>query len=79
MTGEHAPYTHNLSFLAGKSNAELTKKIETGLAELGKFNIEARYPDYTMSLYKAANATYTASYLKMTKELLQWLRSQLEK
>lgn len=77
QSGEHSPYTHNLLLLAGKSGIEIPKDVESLLAELGKFNIEARYPEYTMELYNVADATYTNRYLKSTKRLLEWLRKHL--
>lgn len=76
-SGGHAPFTHNLLFLSGTARLELSKRFEQLLIELGKFNIEARYPDYTMNLYKIADAEYTRSYLSDTKEFLQWLKRHL--
>lgn len=77
-TGGHAPFTHNLLFLSGTARLELSKRYEQLLIELGKFNIEARYPDYTLNLYKIADAGYTKSYLSDTKEILQWLKRYLK-
>lgn len=77
-TGEHAPFTHNLLFLSGTARLELSKRFEQLLIELSKFNIEARYPDYTMSLYKIADAGYTKAYLTDTREFLQWLKKDLK-
>lgn len=75
-TGGHAPFSHNLLFLSGTAKIELSEKREQLLIELSKFNIEARYPDYTMNLYKTADVEYTRSYLSSTKGFLRWLKKQ---
>ncbi|MDR0822542.1 MAG: HEPN domain-containing protein, partial [Endomicrobium sp.] len=46
------PRTHNLVFLAQKANLALTDEQKNDLALFTTFNIEARYPDYKLKIYK---------------------------
>lgn len=71
------PLIHDLVRLAEKTDIKLTSKIKNKLADISAFNIQARYDDYKLSFYKKANKRFTAKYLKMTKEILIWLREYL--
>lgn len=71
------PRTHNLIYLAQNCNIELEEKYWNLLAELNEFNLESRYPEYKMSLYKIATKKYTLNYLNNTKEIIKCLKKKL--
>jgi len=73
-TKKAPPLIHDLVRLAEKTDIKLTNKIKNELADISAFNIQARYDDYKLSFYKKANKRFTTKYLKITKEILIWLR-----
>ncbi|MFH1874013.1 MAG: HEPN domain-containing protein [Pseudomonadota bacterium] len=76
---EHPPFTHNLLYLAGKANLELTKAQIELFDQINKFNLEIRYPEDLKSFYKKVNKNYAKKYLEQSKELWLWLQNLLEK
>lgn len=76
-TKDHAPYTHNLAYLAGKLSLEFSKDQILLLEEMNEFNLEARYPDEQRRFYKKANKTYTKRYLQSAQEMREWLKKKL--
>ncbi|MFH1830979.1 MAG: HEPN domain-containing protein [Pseudomonadota bacterium] len=75
---DHPPFTHNLLYLAGKANLELSKSQIGLLDHINKFNMEARYPEDLRAFYKKANRAYAREYLDITKDFWKWLRKKLE-
>lgn len=73
-TKKAPPLIHDLVRLAEKTDIKLTNKIKNELADISTFNIQARYDDYKLSFYKKANKKFTTKYLKITKEILIWLK-----
>lgn len=73
-SGDHAPFTHNLVFLAGKLPVEVSKERVSFLEEINSFNLEARYPDEKKALYKKATKEYTKRILDEIKGVRQWLK-----
>lgn len=70
----HAPYTHNLIELAGKTTKKFSDAHMQPITELNEFNLEARYPDWKRDFYKKATREFTADYLTGTNALLVWLQ-----
>ena len=75
---DHPPFTHNLLYLAGKANLQLSKTQIGMLDEINKFNMEARYPEDLKVFYKKANKVFAKKYLDITKDFWKWLRKKLE-
>lgn len=73
---DHAPFTHNLVYLAGKLSAEFSKEQIGLLEEINNFNIEARYPDEQNEFYKKATREFAKRYLKKAGELREWLEKK---
>jgi len=78
-TKNHPPFTHNLLYLAGKANLQLSKAQIEIFDQINKFNMEARYPEDLKAFYKKANKTFTKKYLDATKGIWKWLQEKLEK
>lgn len=78
-TKDHAPYTHNLVFLAGKAGLDLGKEQLHFLETLNEWCLSARYPADQKMLYVKATRGYSRNLLKETKDFLRWLKEQLPK
>ena len=76
---KHAPFSHNLVFLAEKSGIEFKESELDLFAEMNEFNIETRYPDIKVNFYKKANKKFTEKYLHFTGEIRKWLIKELKK
>lgn len=78
-SGEIPPKVHNLIRLAESAklleqmNAEQKKTIFL----LNPLNIESRYPSYKDTLLKQLTAEKCSEIIKQTKELAQWIKTQL--
>ncbi len=72
-TRDHAPFTHNLAYLAGKLPFEFSKERIVFLEEINSFNIEARYPDEKRELYKRATKEFTRRMMKEIGLVRLWL------
>ncbi len=44
---------------------------------INSWNIEARYPDYKMTLHKIATPLFLQQHAERVKKLYQWLRDQI--
>ena len=75
----HAPWTHNLPFLAGHAAMTLDKGDLEFLVELTRWNLEARYPSDLLTLKKKADASTVRVLIKKTNKFLKWLKNQLQK
>jgi len=76
---KHPQPTHNLLVLLEEASISLTKAEKEFLAEVNKFNIRARYPDYKLSFYKIANLKYTRKRLERIKLLCKKLWQEIKK
>ena len=70
---ENFPYSHNLIFLANKSELELTEKQKDLLIEVTSFNIEARYVDYKRRFRDKCTPQFTEKYVKNIDDFYKWL------
>lgn len=75
---EHAPYSHNLLYLAKSAGIDLTEDQIKLLSEINEFNIECRYPDEKFSIYKKANLKFTEKYLKEMEIFIAWISEILK-
>jgi len=76
---DHPPFTHNLLFLAGKADLQLSKAQIELFDQINRFNMEARYPEDLEAFYKKSNKVYAKRYMDATREMWKWLRQKLEK
>lgn len=75
MFEKHAPYTHNLLalFEGLDSTAEELIKYNHYLSDVTEFNIEARYPSYTLKLHKKATRQFVTTHIKKADEFIKWI------
>lgn len=76
-TGGHAPFTHNLSYLAGKTSIPFEKPDLVFLEAASEFNIGTRYPEDISKLYRKFNKNFAKQNLDQTGRLRKWIKSQL--
>ena len=69
-----APKTHDLIYLAKKTDIKLDEKHKNLLTVLMRYQLEGRYPENFPS---NPDEEKLIEYLKQTKELLEWLVKQL--
>ncbi|HMQ80311.1 MAG TPA: HEPN domain-containing protein [Ignavibacteria bacterium] len=73
-SGEFAPKSHNIFFLAEKCGVKLPEEFETLAGILMKYQLEGRYPDYEPDLPDKEKAW---SYYNQTLEFKIWLKEKL--
>ena len=75
--GDYPPRIHNI--LSIWANTQLAPSIsqENTAAELNRFQLEGRYPDYQRAVGRLATEAYTRNLLHEIAELRQWLLSKL--
>jgi HEPN domain-containing protein len=76
---EPSPFSHNLSYLAGKSGIGgiIPEDFKEFITLLEPLNIEARYPTHKEQLLKSLTKTRCKEILIKTKELQTWVKERL--
>ena len=69
-----APKIHDLEYLAELAGLELPVKELDFLTEMNVFNLEARYPDEQLRIYKKATPTLARKLFQRTKEFTSWAK-----
>lgn len=73
----YPPKIHNLNKLVAQTKLELTDEDLVFCADMNKFQIEGRYPNYINDIYKSMNKNYTTNYIKQCQKLRKKLAAQL--
>lgn len=78
-TGETAPFTHSLSFLAKKAGIYqyFSEQQQTFIDLLEPMNIEARYPINKKKLLESLTEERCKSVLNNARELREWILLKL--
>ena len=71
------PKTHNLLLLSSQTKLSPTVEHLRLLSQMNQFQLDARYPDYKMNMYKIATEAYTKSLLNEIENVKQWLVNSL--
>lgn len=77
-TGDHAPYTHNLTRLAELSGTDVSEKEMEFLREVNTFNMEARYPEEKLQFYRRCTKKYADEYREKIESFYQKLCHELK-
>jgi len=74
------PYTHNLVRLTELAKVDKTMSEEQILFvdHLNPYNIQARYPNHKLKLYKQTSKEVAQGILEKTEELFQWLKQKIK-
>jgi HEPN domain-containing protein len=76
-SGQHAPMTHSLAYLLGKTSLECPERYLDQLSEMSKFNMASRYPDEKLLFYKSIDRSASLHWHKIGVEIKQWLENSL--
>ena len=60
----YPPKIHNLNKLLAQADIALNEEDAVFAADINKFNIEGRYPDYISDINRICNNKFTHEYLK---------------
>ena len=73
------PYTHNLVRLTELAKVDTSMKENQILFvdNLNPYNIQARYPNHKLRLYKQTTKKTAQEILENTEELFQWLKQKI--
>ncbi|MEA1964624.1 MAG: HEPN domain-containing protein [Candidatus Aerophobetes bacterium] len=74
---KNPPKTHDLNYLSKKANLSLPEGLQSFMDNLNDLSVPTRYPDEIETLLKQYNKTRVKDLLKMSRELLLWLKERL--
>lgn len=69
---ELPPLIHNLVRLAEHTKLTFNEDQLQFLAEVNRFNVESRYPDYKFRFQKLCTAEFTGEQFSKIKEMHKW-------
>ena len=67
--GNYPPKIHNLNKILSQASISLNEEDDALAADINKFHIEGRYPDFISDINKICNKKYTQEYLEKIKTL----------
>ncbi len=71
---DHAPFTHDLSKLANKTNFSFSEEQLDWLDTITTFNLNARYDSYKQAFYKKCTPEFTKEWFDKILELRTWIK-----
>lgn len=74
----HPPRIHNLVRILSNTKNQLSEENMVFLERFNDFQIEGRYPDYMMRIYKVCTQEYTQQLLDTAKQINQCLTETLQ-
>lgn len=74
---EVPPKTHNLLYLLDKVGKRPEQELEKFITKLNTASIATRYPDELAKIQAAYTAEVTAEMITKSKDVLQWVKTQL--
>ncbi|MFW5701950.1 MAG: HEPN domain-containing protein, partial [Bacteroidota bacterium] len=72
------PKTHNLLKLLKFIGLDASQSQLEFFADVNRFNISARYPDYKEDFRKIATEEFARHYINGIQEQYRWLKSQMK-
>ncbi len=76
-TGDFPPRTHNLLMLCTQTTLSPADNQLRILSQMNQFQMDGRYPDYKMAMFKLATDIYTNTILEEVESVKIWLTSTL--
>ncbi len=73
----HAPMTHSLPYLLGKTSLECPEQYLVHLGDISRFNMASRYPDEKLAFYQSVDKAKSLHWHKIGSELKKWLENSL--
>lgn len=78
QNGRHPPLSHDLVFLIGRCDIDVSDSTLSILRVISTFNIESRYENEKFDFHKIATREYTATWGKKGLEVSAWIEQQLD-
>lgn len=75
--GDFPPRTNNLLLLCAQTALAPTDEQLRILSQMNQFQMDGRYPDYKMAMFKIATDNYTYKILQEVESVKIWLTSTL--
>lgn len=75
---EVPPKTHNLLFLLNKIGKKPEQELEKFIIKLNTASIATRYPDDLAKIQAAYTSEVAAEMITRSREILQWVKKQLQ-
>lgn len=72
------PRIHNLVRILSSTKLEVPNDYLAFLERLNDFQMEGRYPDYSLNIYKICNKQFTLEIINTAKEIRKWLIEKLQ-
>ncbi|MBI4646583.1 MAG: HEPN domain-containing protein [Bacteroidia bacterium] len=69
---------HNLVTLIEQTKLNVSSEQKEFFVKMNTFQLEGRYPDYQLKIYKLYSKKNTAKILKNVKEIKKWLLNNLQ-
>ncbi|GMT50334.1 MAG: hypothetical protein IEMM0008_1873 [bacterium] len=73
----HVPITHNLLWIAGKTDLSLTDEQIVFLDTTTDFNVKVRYDDEQFKFYQKCTKEFAEGYIDKMKEFRVWIKEKL--
>ena len=74
----YPPHIHNLVKIISQTKNQLPEGDMTFLADINKFQLEGRYPDYISNIYNITSRDVAEQYLTKTNNIRQCLTEKLQ-
>ncbi|MFH1456824.1 MAG: HEPN domain-containing protein [Patescibacteria group bacterium] len=78
-TKKQAPYIHDLERLAEIAELTLDDIKRNNLRNITHFNLESRYPEIKFIFYKKVDKKFAEKYLNISKNIIIWLKKEMQK
>jgi HEPN domain-containing protein len=76
-SGEHAPISHNLRYLAEKGKLNLAPEQIAFLVRVTEYSSKTRYPDMEMEFKRQCGREFCAAELAQVKEFGAWIEKMV--
>ncbi|NUQ22558.1 MAG: HEPN domain-containing protein [Saprospiraceae bacterium] len=71
------PKTHNLLVLLSQTTLSPSVEQLRLLSQMNQFQLDSRYPDYKLNMYRIATKSYTGELLQEIENTIKWLHNSL--
>ena len=75
---EHAPFSHNLVYLIGKTKAVVSEEMLKKLTVITDFNLSGRYREEKEKMKYQINEFFVLQWTKHAEEIHRWLNQYLK-
>ena len=73
-----APFFHNLVFLVGKLDIQVSEEMIRDLTQISEFNVGTRYPADIQKFYKTATKEYVLLWSKKAEKIRRKLMAEFK-